>query len=890
MDSSPPQALAPHTGSSSGNVVSKRATSRDQDGGKVEQRSSFLNFGRIHSEESQGIFPRLVSFDPTASRQSQGTTGHTTASHEVHPEKKGAVFVDAESMKAKVRQNLQKRQHNVKEYYKDSGVWQSIARSQKFEVITLGVIALNSLWIAVDTDLNDAEILLNAHPVFQVAEHFFCAFFFFEWLTRYMAFKRKRDCLKDAWFLFDSGLVFMMVSETWIMTGITLLTGAGAGGGAGNTSVLRIARLLRLTRMARMARLLRAMPELMILIKGMLAASRSVVFTLLLLLILMYVFAIAMTQLLAEAKHSKDEFRTVLQSMYTLWLHGTLLDDINWLQHKISKDSKLCTVIFFLFVLLASLTVMNMLIGVLCEVVSAVAATEKEEMLVNYVNDKLRDVVMLLDRDGDMKISKSEFMRLLENAEACRCLEDVGVDVLGLIDSVDAIFTDKNDLSNGKNDLQLDFPKFMEVVLQLRGTNNATVKDVVELRKFVRDAMWTTHNEMREMREEMRQMLSVVNHIAASSPFGMPVRGPSASLGEHLKPAKGFESVSETLLWPRTAGLQLDEKVLEVAAAAQLASPIINGLSKPLPPQQDPPVLYGRENGCNGHSESLSVAREHSKDSKGRRRDTRSSKIHPGGETAVDAQPSQSASDYREKVLRHYSHGYLGSNATPPSKPSLLECMEVPLESTPPQNLDNAFSLSMSDDDLSLLEDNSEVDYFNDVTDSRVGVDGDADNFKEITPTGFWSCQPMPGPGGRCSGRRKFFEQPHPKEVARPSLRDRSRDSPGMSSTAKPSPPNGGSNGAAAPAADLQLLALQVGKSLSLLLADLQIMHEAMHIGTPAVPSYHQQRYPHAMVASGHRNGRRQQPADECSNGSAPDSMKHLVPDRDSHVASGEDV
>merc|ERR1719313_3064524 len=91
-----------------------------------------------------------------------------------------------------------------------------------------------------------------------------------------------------------------MVFETWIISAIMLLfTGGGAsyGGSLGNASVLRVARLMRLSRMARMARLVRAMPELMILIKGMAAAARSVFFTLCLLVAIMYVFAIAFVQL-----------------------------------------------------------------------------------------------------------------------------------------------------------------------------------------------------------------------------------------------------------------------------------------------------------------------------------------------------------------------------------------------------------------------------------------------------------------------------------------------------------------------------------------------------------------------------------------------------------------
>merc|ERR1719329_1016455 len=106
-----------------------------------------------------------------------------------------------------------------------------------------------------------------------------------------MAFEKKRNGLKDSWFVFDSILVFMMAMETWVLTLVMLAMG-GAGGSSplGNASILRLFRLARLSRMARM---LRSMPELLILIKGMVAAMRSVGFVLLLQIIMMYVFSIA---------------------------------------------------------------------------------------------------------------------------------------------------------------------------------------------------------------------------------------------------------------------------------------------------------------------------------------------------------------------------------------------------------------------------------------------------------------------------------------------------------------------------------------------------------------------------------------------------------------------
>jgi len=82
----------------------------------------------------------------------------------------------------------------------------------------------------------------------------------------------------------------MMVMETWVLTIVMAFAATGQGGGLGGASILRLFRLLRLSRMARM---LRSMPELLIMIKGIVAATRAVMFTLLLLLGIMYVFGIA---------------------------------------------------------------------------------------------------------------------------------------------------------------------------------------------------------------------------------------------------------------------------------------------------------------------------------------------------------------------------------------------------------------------------------------------------------------------------------------------------------------------------------------------------------------------------------------------------------------------
>lgn len=386
-----------------------------------------------------------------------------------------SVFADASAMKEKVRAAVAKKEYNVADYYYDTGCAQKIARSQHFEYVTLFVIAFNAIWIAIDADLNTAITLLDAEPVFQVAEHGFCVFFTFEWTVRFLSFRRKRNCARDAWFIFDSLLVTMMIAETWIMTlAIYFASGGGSSSGLGNTSVLKLVRLVRLTRMARMARLLRAVPELIILIKGIAVASRSVIFTLILLVIIIYFFAIVFRQLSDDTDLGEQYFRSVPAGMQNLLLDGVLPDQGGFV-NDCSRQHFAFGILSLCFILLASMTIMNMLVGVLCEVINVVSSVEREQLTVNYVKMKLQMMFGEWDTDGSMTISQHEFEKLLVKNEAAKIIQEIGVDVVGLVDFADYIFKDGSELT---------FVDFMELVLSLRGTNTATVKDVVDMRKF----------------------------------------------------------------------------------------------------------------------------------------------------------------------------------------------------------------------------------------------------------------------------------------------------------------------------------------------------------------------------------------------------------------------
>merc|ERR550514_1045441 len=126
-----------------------------------------------------------------------------------------------------------------------------------------------------------------------------------------------------------------MVFETWVMP--LMLSGDNEGGKRPNLSILRLLRLFRLTRMAR---LMRSVPELLTLIKGMVAATRSVFSTLVLLILLMYVFGIIFTSTYSKKEGFEEFFGSMGTSMLVLFVQGTLLDDVTALMRVILEDNQ----------------------------------------------------------------------------------------------------------------------------------------------------------------------------------------------------------------------------------------------------------------------------------------------------------------------------------------------------------------------------------------------------------------------------------------------------------------------------------------------------------------------------------------------------------------------
>eukprot|EP00931_Biecheleriopsis_adriatica_P027198 TRINITY_DN16389_c0_g1_i1.p1 TRINITY_DN16389_c0_g1~~TRINITY_DN16389_c0_g1_i1.p1 ORF type:complete len:656 (+),score=114.00 TRINITY_DN16389_c0_g1_i1:40-1968(+) len=353
----------------------------------------------------------------------------------------------------------------------------SVASTAMFEMVTAFVIAFSILWQCIDLELNDEVVLYNADWSFIIMENIFCTFFSFEIIVRFLSYSHPLAPLKDLRFTFDAVLLILMILEVWIVSPVLKASSMDGSTLADKASIFRVGRIFKILRTARMARLVKLIPELFVLLKGLAVACRSVMFTLLLLCIITYVFGSSLTLLSRGSGLEKTHFTDTLTAMWILVASIVLPDQGPFLQ-EIGQESWPFGAICLLFTLLSCFCILNMLTGILVEVVKNVTDSEREVRDINFAQRTLLTLIRNTDADtdDDQRLSRQEFLSLLAKPQAIRTLTSIGVDVLGAIDLVDVLY---------EVDTPLPFAIVMRHMLMLRGNNTATVKDVVDVRKFI---------------------------------------------------------------------------------------------------------------------------------------------------------------------------------------------------------------------------------------------------------------------------------------------------------------------------------------------------------------------------------------------------------------------
>jgi hypothetical protein len=406
-----------------------------------------------------------------------------------------SLFPKIEDIKGRVKESLQKNKYDVERLYKGRGMCQAIARNELFKGTILIVILMNMFWVAIDTDYNKATVLCNALPIFQIGDNAFLLVFLFEILVRFFAFENKLNAFMDSWFVFDTILVSLMVWETWIMVTIYLWFGYVSGSAEiGNYQVLRILRMVRLARVARSTRLLHTVPELWVLAQGVIVGLRSVLAVLCLLLLIVYVFGVLFTLCLADTELAVGKFETVPMGINFLLLEVLCGPDKAFIQ-KLLTLHVAYYLMYLSFLLIAVLLLMNMLIGILCTVVSDVAYTQKEEKFMLEVEYQTARLAKSLDHDRSGGISKEEFDIIIKDPFITASFDEIGVDIVAVANFARFIFEWCDEIS---------YTDFGMLVAQFRTNKQSTVKDIMAIREYVTMELLEMEAQICQVREENR--------------------------------------------------------------------------------------------------------------------------------------------------------------------------------------------------------------------------------------------------------------------------------------------------------------------------------------------------------------------------------------------------
>lgn len=307
------------------------------------------------------------------------------------------------------------------------GSW---VNSEQAGCLFASLICLNAVYIGMETELRPAGDGFSLE--WFLGESFFLMFFTLELGLRVKA--ERWQMFKDTFNLLDIALVLTGILDTWVIELFLLSTGTRQSQDMTFVTLLRVVRLLRLVRILRLVRLLRYIGELLLLLKGIFGAMRALVWSLLLIVLVVYATGVFLTKLLGHRLDLQDDeevqewFGSIWSSMFTLFQMITL-EGWNDVARYTMKDTiagpgfVLLTIGFILF---TNLTLLNLVTGIILDHVMTVSREQQrtQSAKVELVQAKttlvLQDMFLEMDQDDDGEITLEDLRRGVEGNEEIR--------------------------------------------------------------------------------------------------------------------------------------------------------------------------------------------------------------------------------------------------------------------------------------------------------------------------------------------------------------------------------------------------------------------------------------------------------------------------------------
>merc|ERR1712232_1448164 len=236
-------------------------------------------------------------------------------------------------------------------------------------------------------------------------------------------------------------LACFMITDSWILGFIAVLRKRfqlGTEAPFSDLSIVKFSWLCRIARLARVIHLFRFFPEILVLLRSLKIAARAVLMTVSLLVCCVYLMAVTIRLVVKDNGWPEQKWSSVLDTFLLLFIYG-LFPDFSHLFKEITSTSYILALVCFVCTVTLSLLFMNMLVGVLVEVVKGGCVAEKERADHGSLWNTLLPMVQHFGYDCN-RLTFQHCMRLIDTKSFHNCSRDLGIDIHNIDRFVNMLF------------------------------------------------------------------------------------------------------------------------------------------------------------------------------------------------------------------------------------------------------------------------------------------------------------------------------------------------------------------------------------------------------------------------------------------------------------------
>lgn len=289
-----------------------------------------------------------------------------------------------------------------------------ILNSQRFDTMLGVIIIANAVNIGLELSWRAQG---QDTTICNVLEHCFLAIYTIELAMRMLL--DWHVVLTDVWVRFDIFLVSLGIVSQWILDPFF--------SDVAEVHTLLMLRCARLLRLAKTVRFLMRFKELWMLVQGLANSAYTMVYTILLLFVVLYIFACLALQLLYQhpmieqdeifAKTVQENFSDLASAMVTL-LQFVSFDNIVHVYKPLGDRDPLLLAYFVVVILVVGITIMNLVTAVIVN--SSLEQVAKDKSLLQTIEEQNRKKVLAdlramfyrMDYDGSGEVSREEICRI----------------------------------------------------------------------------------------------------------------------------------------------------------------------------------------------------------------------------------------------------------------------------------------------------------------------------------------------------------------------------------------------------------------------------------------------------------------------------------------------